>query len=83
MMEKQFHNHCIFGNIIEIKNTDLSQYNRDFLNEEIKILEDKILEIETWKYEPENEHQNLHFKYRQDRIFQCIEIIKKYLSIQH
>ena len=69
---------CILGKINELKNINLSYFTPDNITILNDLMREKIIEIENWKYEDQNQLDDVinELNERMDGISQCLEYIK-------
>lgn len=71
---------CIWGKIDELKNVQSSYFTPENTTILIDLMKEKIIEIENWKYEDQNQLEDVikELNERTDRISKCLEYIKSY-----
>jgi hypothetical protein len=69
---------CILGKINELKNINLSYFTPDNITILNDLMREKIIEIENWKYEDQNQLDDIitELNERIDGISQCLQYIK-------
>ncbi len=76
-MDDQFRNICCWGNLKELKRYDKQKINEEVLEQAISFMAWKLVEIEVWETEDENQNlQTLNgFKNRSMKIGECINFL--------
>lgn len=74
---------CCWGLIDELKNINLQCFDKKILQNNIKYMEYKIIEIECWESEEQNQDEKtLHdFDIRRKGINECIAHMKNHLKL--
>jgi len=72
---------CIWGKIDELKNVSSSHFTPENITILNDLMKDKIIEIENWKYEDQNQFEDVikELNDRIESISKCLDYVKKYL----
>ncbi len=73
---------CIWGNINELKLVHPSHFTSENSNVFIKLMKEKIIEIENWKYEDKNQYDGIiqEFNERVIGISNCLDYINQIIK---
>jgi len=69
---------CIWGKIDELKNVSSSHFTPENITILNDLMKDKIIEIENWKYEDQNQFDDVinELNERMENISKCLEYVK-------
>ena len=75
---------CIWGRLNELKQVNPSVFTKLAIELFVKTMNDKLSEIEMWKYEDQNQYQDvlLEFDERAEGIRKCIEYVNSFIKYE-
>lgn len=75
---------CVWGKLGELKQVNPAVFTKLAIELFVKTMTDKLGEIEMWKYEDQNQYEDVlkEFNEREELIKKCIEYVKSFIKIE-
>ena len=75
---------CIWGKISELKTVNPNYFNSENITILVSLMKEKIIEIENWKYEDQNQFDGViqEFNERIEGISKCLEYVNTFIKTE-